>query len=120
MSYGVGPYGNWGYGIAGDTTAPVVTVLSVTRTKISGEVGFDSTTIEWSSNEDGTYQVEVEGTGKGFGYFVETSGCYSGVAVETIVTDNIIEDSNPTLSDGVYRINIYVTDAAGNTTPYYQ
>jgi len=117
MSYGVGPYGVWGYGIVGDTTAPIVTILNISRTKVSAEVGYQSSIIEWMSNEDGAYQVEVEGTGLGFGYFVESSSCFSGVAVETVITDEILEDSDPSLSDGVYRVNIYVTDAAGNTTP---
>lgn len=118
MSYGVCPYGDSGYGVACDDIAPTVTVTDVTRTKVSAKPTFDSTTLTWYSNEDGTYQVEINGTGKGTGYFVMSSGCYSGVSVETVITDDVLEDSNPILSDGVYRVNIYVTDDYGNTTPH--
>lgn len=118
MSYGISPFGADGFGISSDDTPPVVIITNVTRTKISDEIGFDSTTITWYSNENGTYQVEVGGTGKGFGYFVESTNCASGVPVDTVVTDDVLEDAHPTLSDGNYRINIYVTDTSYNTTPY--
>lgn len=120
MSNGWGnePYGNFAYGGSTDTTPPVVVVTGTTRTKISDETGFDSSTVSWFSNESGEYQVEIGGTGKGFGYFIESGSVTSGVAMETIITDNELENADPVLSDGIYRINIYVTDASNNTTPY--
>lgn len=117
--YGETPYGDIGYGLGtGDITPPIIEITDVSRYKISDETGFDSTTISWFSNEDGIFWVEINGTSRGTGYFIESGSVTSGIAMETIISDVQLEDSDSYMSDGTYRVNIYVTDSSGNTTPW--
>jgi len=129
-----------------DQIAPVVQVFSgPTPSKISLVSGFDTSVFTWyweatdgEVGETGTYAIEVgtNASGLGFGTQIPTSGgsinvqgnitaagdgTPAGAASDTgnhIVTTVKGADLDSAGAEGVNRLNIYVTDGFGNTTPY--
>ena len=128
-----------------DQTSPVVAIFSAPNpSKISRIAGFDTSVFTWyweavgtDVGETGTYQIEFGGTGQGTGTVIPTTagsanitgsveaagtGNSSSAAADTAkhVTTTIKGDDLWTVSpsDGVKRLNIYVTDNVNNTTPY--
>ena len=90
-----------------DTTAPTVTVDSVSDTLIGpSDTGTD---ITWHAGEDGPYNVRVGGAGCTSGNEVD-NGSYSGAPAQHITTVSAGD-----LSEGANTIRVCVIDAAGNS-----
>lgn len=82
-----------------------VTINSVNPTALNGTTTTEST-ITWTSDISGDYQVEVGGDGtKGTGTIIETGS----VTADTPVSSTV-QASDLTEGEGAYNIYIYVTD----------
>ena len=89
-----------------DTTAPAVTVDSVSDTLIGpSDTGTDVT---WHADEDGTYSVRVGGASCTTGNEVD-NGSYTGAPAQHVTTVSAGE-----LTEGANTIRVCVADAAGN------
>lgn len=114
MKYGLGGrFGNHKYGL--DTTDPVITVVSVSKTKLSDETGWTESTLAWQVSEICVgWTVRRGGTSETTGVEIDTGG-YLTVAtpVNTVVywTD---------LVEGANQINVYAKDTEGRWVPYMQ
>lgn len=101
-----------------DTTSPVVTVVSVSKTKISRISPQDFTDVQFSADENFVeYQIRVVPANDSLvtaGTLIE-SGLMSGNSgtqyTKTITDDELVAASSP---DGSKIIKIFVKDAAGN------
>ena len=105
----------------GDTTAPVVTIHSITAGKISRIAGKDSTDIGWSADEDFTsYQIRLVPTSESTvtqGTLIEQDqNPAAGGVAGTIYTSTVTDDELVTGAgiEGNNIVKIFVRDAAGN------
>lgn len=106
--------------VGGDTTAPIVTFISQTRTKISriSGGGFDATDVVFSVNEDYQgYQVRRVSSGAdtiAMGTLVESgTGGLSGVErTITLTDDEIIDNGGAPEGNSIYKI--FAQDLSGN------
>lgn len=129
-----------------DQIAPVVQIFSgPTPSKISLVSGFDSSVFSWyweatgaEVGETGTYAIEVgtNASGLGYGTQIPTAGGSTNVsgslnAAGTGTSESAAADTGNHVTttvkgadldsagaEGVNRVNIYVSDNFGNTTPY--
>lgn len=111
-----------------DTTPPTITIISVSKTKLSDESGFTEAVITWKANEDICgYSVRNGGVDQGTGVEVDvvSSSWFPifplnlGVliAAETEIETTV---QYTDLDPGENQINIYALDMAGNWVPYMQ
>lgn len=101
----------------------VITVDSISRTKLFDDLlydGFTTTVIKWRSSADGSYRVELGGTGVSTGSLIETGNTFSNFVVNTTITDSDIEGATTFSGTGTYLFNIYVKSDDGIWTPYNQ
>ncbi|MFH1421775.1 MAG: S8 family serine peptidase, partial [Planctomycetota bacterium] len=83
---------------------PTVTINSISSTIVGPA---QSSTINWTSNTEGSYSVEAGGTGiSGTGTIISNGTCVSDVAVYTEITESAILDNSTT------RVYIYVTSGS--------
>jgi len=102
-------------------TIPQVTVLNVSRTTIydaSVQPGFNTTTIKWTSDVLGPYQIEVGGEEATEGYVVASGTAIPGITMENLIDDADIEAVTSFSGTGTYEFNIYVksSDNIWNST----
>lgn len=107
--------------VAADTVAPIATITSVQRSKISDKTGVNSTDINFTVNEPfNAYEVRlVSSTGaqKNTGTLIESGG--AGAAGTPItVTITYAEAVAAGALEGNNIIKIFVQDVAGNWSDY--
>jgi len=94
-------------GSVSDTIVYDATTPSVTINSINPNPAGASTTVNWNSSEDGSFEVRLDATSCTTGT-VGASGNYTtGSAVDTVVDTS-------SLSDGSYAVYVCNSDAAGN------
>lgn len=111
--------------------APVVTIVSIDRTKISGQSGQSRVTVTFRFDQTvETWELRAGGAGVGQGTLVEqdagaranSANCDSavvcGVAANTNQTAYVDWDEG--LAEGANEVNVYGTNAQGEATPYHQ
>jgi hypothetical protein len=98
-----------------DTTAPIISITSVDRYKISDETGLTRSTVVFQVNEAiQAWEIRQGGAGVGQGTLLE-----SGAAADANADITASIDWNElTGGDGTYQVNVYAQDMAGNWTPY--
>lgn len=83
-------------------------VSSFSMTDIYDEDGFDQMVIRWTSDIDGTYRIEMGGTGVNTGDLIASGICIGNLEVENIITMAQISAASEYDGAGTYRLNIYV------------
>lgn len=121
---------------------PVITIESVTRTKISQKSGVDSSLVVFSTNQDLTeWQARADGKGVGQGLLVGSGsslilegdwesrteefgpnwnqwGVNWNELIHYAEASFIVDDEELTNGDKVYRINIYGKNKSGEWSDY--
>jgi hypothetical protein len=80
--------------------------------------GFDEMVVRWTSNIDGTYRIEMGGTGNNTGDLLASGSCIAGLEIEDVITFDQISAASSYSGAGAYRINIYVRSVDGIWTFY--
>ncbi len=93
--------------VAKDTTAPAVTVDSVSDNLL--DASDESTDVTWHADQNGAYSVRVGGTDCSSGTAI-ASGTYDDAPAQRTTTVQATD-----LAEGANTIRVCVTDAAGNT-----
>ena len=75
---------------------------------IYNEDGFNKVFIRWTSDIDGDYRIEMEGTGANTGDLLASDYCVANVEMENEVTYTQIAAASNYSGNGTYRFNIYV------------
>jgi len=108
------------FSFSGDYTAPdgdavnfafglIATVVSsFSMSDIYDEQGFNQMIIRWTSDIDGTYRIEMGGTGVNTGDLMASGSCIGSLEVENTITMAIISGAAGYTGPGDYRFNIYV------------
>lgn len=113
-------------------TAPLITITSISKTKISDEVGYDRCVVRFAADQKiKDFIAKADGTDHTNGITVEKSmAVYPSEILYPSVTlypvdYNLDEDEQEILIDneelgidGLYRINIYAMNEAGEWTAY--
>lgn len=97
-----------------DSIPPIISVISISKIRISNKVGYTRCIVTFKANEDlAAWELRAGGEGAGQGTLVESGGSLSaGTTVEAYI------DYNELPYEAEWRINIYAKDLAGNWTPY--
>lgn len=95
-----------------------VTINHVSRTNVTNQTGFDTSTIKWTSSAAGPYRVEIGGSGQSTGGLVDSGYCATDSAVFTDVEDDDITTWSGYTGAGSYRFNVYVQSVDDIWTPY--
>lgn len=97
-----------------DSIPPIISVISISKIRISNKVGYTRCTVTFKANEDILeWELRAGGEGPGQGTLVESGGSLSaGTTVDAYI------DYNELPYEAEWRINIYAKDKAGNWTPY--
>ncbi len=83
------------------------------------EDGFDQIVIRWTSDIDGNYRIEMEGTGVTTGDLMAEGYIIADVEFENIITSDMILAASSYTGPGTYRFNMYVQSSDGIWNPYY-
>jgi hypothetical protein len=99
-----------------DIIQPEVTVISVERSKLSAEVGRDSSDITWQCSEEiDEFTVRVGGVDETTGTEIDSST--TNVDADTDIVTTVYDED---LSLGSNQVNLYAKDLAGNWVSYMQ
>ena len=93
-------------------------VSSFSMSDIYDADGFDQMVIRWTSDIDGTYRIEMGGTGVNTGDLLASGSCVGDLEVENIITFAQISGASSYTGEGSYRFNIYVRSSDGIWTFY--
>lgn len=95
-----------------------VTIEHVSRTTLTNQTGFDTSTIKWNSSASGPYRVEVGGSGQATGGLIDSGYCAADASVDTEVQDDDVTTWSGFTGAGSYRFNVYVQSVDDIWTPY--
>lgn len=114
--------------------APVISLISVSRYKISDEIGFDKSTVIFQSDQDIVdWEARVGGIRQGTGILIGSpsllypsgslvcSNALFPMGATANANTNIqfdVDYSKLISGDGTYRINIYAKNSSEEWTPY--
>jgi hypothetical protein len=93
-------------------------VSSFSMSDVYDSDGFDQMVIRWTSDIDGTYRIEMGGTGVNTGDLLASGSCIANLEVENIITFAQISGASSYTGEGSYRFNIYVRSSDGIWTFY--
>jgi hypothetical protein len=93
-------------------------VSSFSMSDVYDADGFDQMVIRWTSDIDGTYRIEMGGTGVNTGDLLASGSCIGNLEVENIITFAQISAASSYTGPGAYRFNIYVRSSDGIWTFY--
>jgi len=93
-------------------------VSSFSMTDVYDVDGFDQMVVRWTSDIDGTYRIEMGGTGVNTGDLLASGSCIANLEVENIITFAEISAASGYTGVGDYRFNIYVRSSDGIWTFY--
>jgi hypothetical protein len=105
---------------SGDYTAPdgdavnfafglIATVVSsFSMSDVYDEDGFNQMVVRFTSDIDGTYRIEMGGTGVNTGDLLASGACIGDLEVENTITVTQIKAATSYSGYGEYRLNIYV------------
>ncbi len=80
--------------------------------------GFDQLVVRWTSDIDGTYRLELGGSGVNTGDLLTSGSCIADWEVENIIAMSDITTASGYAGSGSYRFNIYVRSTDGIWTFY--
>lgn len=95
------------------STTATVTITSVSRYTIYSDSlipGFDQSIVQWTTDINGEYKIEIGGTGAGTGEVLVSGTAMTGITMENTITDEMLE-ATTTVSgggSGSYTISVYV------------
>ena len=116
---------------SGDYTAPdgdavnfafglIATVVSsFSMSDVYDEDGFNQMVIRFTSDIDGTYRIEMGGTGVNTGDLLASGSCIGNLELENTITVAQIKAAGSYSGYGEYRINIYVK-STDNIWTFYE
>ncbi len=116
---------------SGDYTAPdgdavnfafglIATVVSsFSMSDVYDEDGFNQMVVRFTSDIDGTYRIEMGGTGVNTGDLLVSGACIGDLEVENTITVAQIQSAVSYSGYGEYRLNIYVK-STDNIWTFYE
>jgi hypothetical protein len=82
------------------------------------EAGLSNVIIRWTSDMNGDYRIEMEGTGVNTGDLMASGYAIADMEMENVFTATEIKAASGYSGDGTYRFNIYVKSPDDIWSPY--